>query len=72
MLSVLNSLSTKEKKYTEIVTCCHGPFVVVVVVVPPHTHTQEYTFNISISRENVHSSYTGMTNDLDDPILSYQ
>ena len=25
MLSVLNFLSTKQKKYTEIVTCCHGP-----------------------------------------------
>ena len=64
MLSVLNSLSTKQKKYTEIVTCCHGPFFVVVVVSPPpiiHFHVKwKVTFR---------SSYTGMTNDLDDPIL---
>ena len=63
MLSVLNSLSTKQKKYTEIVTCCHGPFFVVVVVPPPIIH-----FHVKW-KVTFHSSYTGMTIDLDDPIL---
>ena len=73
MLSVLNSLLTKEKKYTEIVIVAMDHFFVVVVVSPlpilSATLSCYVEGNISISREKVHSSYTGMTNDLDDPIL---